>query len=77
MKTEQHCRRCGANWSTGAFSADCDECGGGAMDIACLRCGGKCGERWQRAVMDSHDSGLAHWIGKCALRTTVSAAESP
>lgn len=66
MKTEHHCQHCGANWSADVFSAECEECGGGAMEIACPLCDGKCGERWRRAVMDSHDSSVAHWIGKCA-----------
>jgi hypothetical protein len=30
-------------------------------------CGGECGERWKRAILDSHDARLAHWVGHCAL----------
>ena len=30
-----------------------------------LEYGGICGARWWRAVMDSQDDQLAHWIGGC------------
>lgn len=59
------CQQCGASWSEGSFSEDCAACGGGAMDRACLVCEGACGAEWRRAVVDSQDSGEAHWIGAC------------
>ena len=68
MQETASCRTCGAKWSQGAFSPKCRECGGGALDAACLICGGKCGARWQRAVMDSNETGLAHFYGQCLLR---------
>jgi hypothetical protein len=61
------CNRCGARWTEGAFTEGCDTCGGGAMDIACCVCGGRCGQRWWRAPLDSLDFGVAHWGGRCAL----------
>ncbi len=63
------CATCRADWTAGRFSATCDECGGGAMQRACPVCEGRCGEVWRRAVLDSHDSGRAHWAGRCGLRT--------
>ena len=61
------CNTCGAQWSAGAYSPHCDECGGSAMERPCLYCGGKCGAVMLRAVSDSNDSGLAHWAGRCHL----------
>jgi len=61
------CTSCGANWAEGIFTSGCQECGGGALDIACLQCGGRCGARWHRAVMDSQDEKDAHWVGECKL----------
>jgi hypothetical protein len=61
------CRLCGSDWERGEFSASCDLCGGGAMDRPCVMCGGRCDSRWTRAVLDSQDSGIAHWHGSCAL----------
>jgi hypothetical protein len=61
------CMDCGANWQAGAHTEGCEQCGGGALDIACLICGGRCGARWKRQVMDSRDSGVAHWMGGCKL----------
>ena len=60
------CSSCGADWSRGTFSQHCRECGGGALEHACLVCGGQCGQQWQRAVIDSRDEHEAHWIGACA-----------
>lgn len=61
------CCTCGADWKAGAFGPDCPECGGGALERPCMRCGGRCGAVWRRAVMDSQDEGLAHWVGSCRL----------
>jgi hypothetical protein len=61
------CTSCGADWSEGDFSPKCAQCGGGALDVLCLVCGGKCGARWQRAIIDSQDEDLANWFGTCAL----------
>ena len=62
-----HCTSCGAGWSAGAYSDDCDECGGGAMERDCFVCGGKCGNKFLRAPLDSQDSHTAHWVGACGL----------
>lgn len=35
------------------------------MTIPCMICGGACGAVYERAVMDSNDRGVAHWIGGC------------
>jgi hypothetical protein len=59
------CRTCDASWENGAFSPDCPECGGGALELECASCFGTCGAVLKRAVMDSNDSHRAHWIGKC------------
>jgi len=61
------CPTCGSSWTEGLYGPECDTCGGGAMDRPCPVCGGICGRVWRRAVMDSQDSGLAHWIGHCGL----------
>jgi hypothetical protein len=37
------------------------------MELACPRCSGRCGATWQRAVVDSNDSKIAHWTGRCEL----------
>ena len=68
------CTDCGADWSQGRFSVDCKQCGGGALEIDCPVCEGKCGAKWQRAVMDSQDFGLAHWFGSCRLTPQEQAA---
>lgn len=65
MTTPIICTTCGACWTDAAFTADCPECGGGAMERDCAICGGACGNRWRRAVLDSRDSGEAHWVGSC------------
>jgi hypothetical protein len=59
------CRSCRADWSAGAWSAGCKECGGGALTVPCGMCLGACGQSATRAVMDSNDFGLAHWNGGC------------
>lgn len=61
------CGTCGANWTEGQYRSDCPECGGGALEIACPRCGGRCGAKWRRTILDSHDSRSGHWIGACKL----------
>ncbi|MSP38633.1 MAG: hypothetical protein EXR70_09100 [Deltaproteobacteria bacterium] len=63
----ESCLTCGADWSQGRFSESCPECGGGALEIACPVCSGKCGAVWMRAVMDSNDSGMGHFVGACRL----------
>jgi hypothetical protein len=60
------CSSCGADWSRGMFRQHCRECGGGALEHACLVCGGRCGQPWQRVVIDSRDEHEAYWIGACA-----------
>lgn len=65
MPPKHHCATCAAEWTAGAFTGGCAECGGGAMERDCPVCGGQCGSRWQRAVIDSHDRHEAHWIGNC------------
>jgi hypothetical protein len=67
MRTLAVCSHCGSNWSKGEFDPHCPECGGGALERACPACGGACGSRWRRAVLDSNDAGVAHWIGQCLL----------
>ena len=61
------CTSCGANWTEGEYSDDCRECGGGAMERSCILCGGRCGSIFKRAVIDSMDTGEAHWVGSCKL----------
>ena len=61
------CRTCGAAWSDGLFTKDCEECAGGAMVRPCFVCGGRCGLVMLRAVSDSNDSGIGHWAGACQL----------
>jgi len=61
------CSSCKAIWSQGEFGRDCPECGGGAMQRNCILCNGQCDSVYQRAVIDSWDSGEAHWIGSCNL----------
>jgi len=64
------CQSCGAHWSEGAYSQDCKECGGGAMERPCFVCNGECGRMWSRAPIDSQDSHEAHWIGSCGMPMT-------
>ncbi len=61
------CRSCHVLWSQDQWTKDCPECGGAAMEIACLICGGKCGRTWKRMLMDSWDESQAHWLGGCGL----------
>jgi len=65
------CTTCGAEWGEGAFTLECDECGGGALVRPCVVCGGRCGAWWRRAVIDSNDARVAHWGGGCALPDDV------
>ena len=64
---EARCLSCGASWSAGQWTDGCEECGGGALEIPCLLCGGRCGSTWRKAVMDSNDFGMNHWCGQCLL----------
>jgi len=61
------CLTCGADWTAGRFTGNCAECGGGALERDCMYCGGRCGARLERAVSDSNDSGIGHWLGRCKL----------
>jgi len=61
------CTHCNANWTSGEFSDDCEQCGGGALVRACWVCGGRCGGQFTRSVLDSWDTGIAHWVGACKL----------
>ena len=61
------CSSCEAIWSEGEFGEDCLECGGGAMERNCYLCNGQCGSVYLRAVIDSWDTGEAHWNGGCKL----------
>jgi hypothetical protein len=54
-------------WHAGKWTEGCVECGGGALEIDCLICRGRCGSKWERAVLDSNDFGDAHWFGICRL----------
>jgi hypothetical protein len=67
MQMTAECLSCGAVWSKGEYSKDCKECGGGALERTCMVCGGNCGTVWKRAILDSNDTGEAHWMGSCAL----------
>lgn len=68
MKSESiHCTHCNVNWSSGQYSEVCDQCGGGALLRSCPVCNGQCGAEFSRAVLDSWDTGIAHWIGACRL----------
>lgn len=64
---EWYCGTCGAHWTGGEHTADCEECGGGAMSRPCSLCGGRCGAVLQRAPLDSRDYRVAHWVGSCKL----------
>jgi hypothetical protein len=61
------CGSCRADWQAGEFSEGCEECGGGALAKDCVVCGGICGNRWTKALMDTQDEGMAHWLGNCGL----------
>ncbi len=67
MNRDERCYSCDANWRQGAFSPDCKECGGGAMEIGCIFCQGECDSVWVRAVDDSHFRRVGHWVqtGPC------------
>lgn len=69
------CTTCNASWSEGAHTEGCKECGGGAMTRSCAFCGGYCGLTHRRAVLDSQDSGEAHWIGMCQAACPACKAE--
>jgi hypothetical protein len=61
------CPTCGADWAGGEVQPECPCCGGFAMRRPCPVCGGRCGAVWDRAVADSMDEGVAHWVGSCRL----------
>jgi hypothetical protein len=61
------CTDCGVNWLSGVHTDGCKQCGGGAMELPCPFCLGRCGSAWKRMVMDSQDSREAHWLGGCKL----------
>ena len=61
------CGQCGANWTANQYTKDCNQCGGGSMYRGCILCDGRCGTVYNRAVIDSWDSGEAHWVGACKL----------
>jgi hypothetical protein len=63
------CTDCGATWSRGQWSASCRQCGGGALEIACPLCQGRCGRKWKRSVVDSWDYRQAYWGGVCGFRS--------
>ena len=67
LKPEYCCTNCGANWSRGEYSEECEQCGGGSMTRSCVFCGGKCGGTSKRMVMDSWDFNSAHWLIECKL----------
>lgn len=71
------CTTCGADWSAGAHSTDCVECGGGALTTPCPYCDGYCGATWRRAVLDSQDAGEAHWLGQCDVTCGTCGAAWP
>ena len=68
------CCSCGADWQKGDYSEACEECGGVALERNCLFCSGKCGQVYTKALMDTHDTGTAHWIGCCGLPAEEQAA---
>lgn len=72
-----HCADCNSDWSVGAFDAACGTCGGGALQRSCPICDGRCGAIWQRAVIDSIDRGVAHWIGQCTGNLSDGEGEAP
>lgn len=67
MKPEVLCNSCQVNWTIGEWTPGCPECGGGALERDCTLCRGRCGSKWQKAIMDSHDFARAHWTGACQL----------
>lgn len=64
---EFYCQSCNANWTKESYTPGCEECGEGALTRHCIICDGKCGNTFDRAPLDSNDSGMAHWIGSCGL----------
>lgn len=56
------CRSCNADWTSGAWTWGCQECGGGSLQLACTRCMGRCGAVWSR---DWSHQGEAEWYGTC------------
>jgi hypothetical protein len=72
VKDDFYCRNCGANWSQGQFSVDCQQCGGEALEVPCLMCDGTCGRRFDRAIVDSQDYNKAHWVGHCGYQCDCS-----
>ena len=68
MSSEEYiCYLCNSNWSKDEYTDECELCGGGAMKRDCGICDGECGRKWTRMLLDSLDSGEAHWIMDCGL----------
>ena len=61
------CTTCGAYWSEGQFTKNCEECGGFAMTRSCPTCQGQCGAIWRRQVNMSNALGVAYFKGGCRL----------
>jgi hypothetical protein len=59
------CSNCGSNWSEGRSGLGCQTCGGFGLQRPCPICGGICGAMWNRSILDSVDTGEAHWVGVC------------
>ena len=77
MNARFRCPACDADWSQGEHSSGCPACGGGAMERQCLVCEGACGATWKRAMLDSADTGEAHWIGSCHWQWWLDEAALP
>ncbi|MBS9715983.1 hypothetical protein ACFFUT_01500 [Pseudohalocynthiibacter aestuariivivens] len=60
-----YCPVCKSDWSLDEFDPGCFCCGGGALVRDCPVCDGRCGAEFRRAILDSQDSGEAHWNGSC------------
>lgn len=71
------CPACGADWTQGHFTPGCPQCDGGALDRQCPKCGGRCGKRWWRAIADSQDTRIGHWVGRCALEIQAARQSRP
>ena len=67
MPSIYECVDCQSDWEKGEHKPGCRTCGGGAMEIRCAFCLGRCGEIWKRAILDSNDFHEAHWVGSCRL----------
>jgi len=47
-----YCITCGANWTKGNYTPECNECGGGALKRSCIVCDGTCGNTWKKMPLD-------------------------